>query len=93
MSLISREKLLAHYAWWGDTEERRLFDEIIDQQPTVDAEPVVRCKDCKWWKTGYFWNGTERKVCAIEPYEPCRNPNDYCSRGERKDGADDGEIY
>lgn len=57
--------------------------------PTVDAVPVVRCKDCKWWKTNYSWNGKEHKVCVIEPYEPVRKPEDYCSRGERKD--DDNE--
>lgn len=22
---------------------------MIDNAPTIDAEPVVRCKDCKWW--------------------------------------------
>lgn len=21
----------------------------IDNAPTIDAVPVVRCKDCKWW--------------------------------------------
>ena len=46
---------------------------------------LVRCKDCKWWKTNYSWNGKEHKVCVIEPYEPVRKPDDYCSRGERKD--------
>lgn len=53
--------------------------------PTVDAVPVVRCKDCRWWKTNYRWNGKEVRVCVIEPYEPCRKPDDYCSRGERRE--------
>ena len=22
---------------------------MIDEQPTIDAVEVVRCKDCKWW--------------------------------------------
>lgn len=25
--------------------------ENIDEQPSVDAEPVIRCKDCVYWKT------------------------------------------
>ena len=53
--------------------------------PTVDAVEVVRCEDCKWWKTNYMWNGSERKVCVIEPYEPVRNKSDYCSKGERRE--------
>ena len=41
MKLIDADKLKAHYAWWGDTEERYTFDTIIDMQPEVDAVPVV----------------------------------------------------
>lgn len=48
--------------------------------PAADVVEVVRCKDCRWW------NGKEARVCVIEPYEPCRKPDDYCSRGERKGG-------
>lgn len=51
--LISAEKLKQHYAWWENgtaemtlAEAKKNFDTIIDVQPTVDAEPVVRCDDC-----------------------------------------------
>ena len=37
--LIDAEKLKKHYAWWEDDERRRLFDQIVDAQPTIDAEP------------------------------------------------------
>lgn len=57
---------------------------------TETVGELVRCKDCKWWKTNYMWDGQERKVCVIEPYEPVRKPDDFCSYGERKDGADNG---
>ena len=58
--------------------------DIVEDTPTVDAVEVVRCKDCKWWKTNYMWNGNECKVCVVEVYEPIRNEDNYCSRGERK---------
>lgn len=32
-------------AWWND-REKVTFDSIIDQQPTVDAVEIVRCRDC-----------------------------------------------
>lgn len=61
-------------------------DRVIWQMPTVDAVPVVRCKDCKYWQDnndGY-------------PHEECRwghgetpDANDFCSYGERKDGDSD----
>ena len=46
---------------------------------------LVRCRDCEWYKTHYSWNGKERKVCGIEPFEPIRQEEDYCSYGERKE--------
>lgn len=52
--------------------------EEIDDMPTVDAIPVVRCKDCKWWKA-------EKEEC-IEWYDSPYAPADgYCFRAERKE--------
>ena len=48
MRLIDADKLKKHYSWWED-ERQKLFDEIIDRQQTVDAVPVVRCRDCMWY--------------------------------------------
>ena len=52
----------------------------------IPQPKIIRCKDCRWYKTNYMWNGTEVKICAKEAYEPSRNADDYCSYGERKDG-------
>ena len=48
--LIDAEKLKKHYAWWDDDERRTLFDQIVDAQPTIDAEPVRHGK----WKQTYL---------------------------------------
>ena len=53
-------------------------DRVIREMPAVDAEVVVRCKGCK------HLFGTLCAVCGLLP----RKPEDFCSRGERKDGAD-----
>ena len=45
----------------------------IADAPTVDAVPVVRCKDCKYFKT---W------LCQNED----NSDNWFCADGERKDG-------
>ena len=58
----------------------------IDEQPTIDAVPVVRCKDCKYYVS--YWDEKE-KFCDIfcdgheEPYPT--KPTDFCSYGERKE--------
>lgn len=52
--------------------------EMIDGAPIVDAVPVVRCKDCKWWVS-------EKNEC-IEWYDNPYAPADgYCNRAERKE--------
>ena len=43
----------------------------IDKAPTIDGVPVVRCKDCKYFKT---------RLCENE-----NNHDDwFCADGERK---------
>jgi len=61
------------------------IDEIINRLKRDDFVQVVRCKDCKWYKTNYSWNGKEHHVCVIEPYEPVRKADDFCSRAERRE--------
>lgn len=50
--------------------------EYAEQLPTVDAEVVVRCKDCRKFKT----YGCRMVASGYD---------DFCSYGERKDGETD----
>ena len=45
---------------------------ILREAPTVDAVPVVRCKNCKYFKT---------PLCQNED----NHDNWFCADGERKD--------
>ena len=65
-------------------EKQGVWKEDIDAMPTVDAVPVIRCRDCKFLRfTGTVWKCQNRLVMML-----CE-PNDYCSRGERKDNETD----
>ena len=44
--LIDADKLKAHYAWWND-ENKEIFDQIVDQMPTVDPVKHGRWIPCK----------------------------------------------
>ena len=58
----------------------KLFENVLREQPTIDAVPVIRCKDCKFLRlTGTVWKCQNRLVMML-----CE-PNDYCSRAERKE--------
>lgn len=50
----------------------------VETTPTVDAVPVVRCRDCKHWK----FDHTCREHSLVSPM----GAEEFCSRGERKEG-------
>lgn len=54
----------------------------LGDMPTIDAVPVVRCKDCAWRGTaGCPYNAFDRRVE--------RPDNGFCSDGERKENKYD----
>ena len=87
MRLIDADALKKHYAWWED-DRQKLFDSIVDSQPTVDAVPVVRCAECKHMGDVYLvslpW--LEQKEHRCRYWEHPTTPDDYCSRAERIEG-------
>ena len=58
--------------------------EWIDKAPTIDAVPVVRCKDCKHCDPET--NHCDHHMGTVAPLR--RKPDDFCSYGERKEGSD-----
>lgn len=61
------------------------IEEAINAAPAADVVPVVRCKDCIHYDLGVclkiYSDGNAQK----DSWQS-RNPNDFCSYGERKDG-------
>ena len=63
------------------------FYDALQDTPTVDAVPVVRCKECKWFadnNDGNWFGCWLFQTIQIIP-EDTPKPDDYCSYGERKD--------
>ena len=57
-----------------------------------DVEVVVRCRDCQHWKptgskAGNSFSDMEY-IGGCEFTNYCRRESDFCSYGERKEGAD-----
>ena len=80
MSLINREALLSYADLWASCGENYTAEDVImmiKTAPTVDAVPVVRCRECK--HLGFCGDATNLEVMGFYG---------YCSRGERKEGAD-----
>lgn len=82
-----------HFIWGIET-----VLEYAESLPTADVAPVVRCRDCKYFmeytmeyaQNAYGADGD----CYIRVMNSCNeqfrscNYDDFCSCGERKDGAE-----
>ena len=72
----------------------RYFDVVFDveEMPTVDAVEVVRCRECQHWKPSGSKAGNSfadmEYIGGCEFTKYCRRESDFCSYGERKEGAD-----
>ena len=59
---------------------------LIADTPTVDAVPVVRCRDCR-----NSYEGIDGRICSYGPCVDCVVPDDFfCSQGERR--AENGKA-
>ena len=68
----------AHCTGWNG-----LID-LIEKAPTVDAVPVVRCRECKHCDPEN--HHCDHHMGTAAPLR--RKPDDFCSYGERKGGTD-----
>ena len=64
------------------------IQQAVDEQPTIDAVPVVRCEDCKYCDTSLVLPiGRKMYTCkeGTHDHQMLLSPNDFCSRGKRSD--------
>ena len=98
MRLIDADAVLVWFAeYWSmqkklgrpSKQQRGIYmamRSMVNSRPTVDAVPVIRCKGCKYYRDGDCWHERENdrwiyyQSIINEP-----NPDDYCSRAERKE--------
>ena len=57
----------------------------IEAAQTIDAVPVVRCRECKY---RFGNNGHSKNGCPIIDTNIWMDDDDFCSYGERKEGAE-----
>ena len=81
---VVRDQGIAHPSAYYLTNYATL---ILREAPTIDAVPVVRCKDCI-----RRYDTDECPMCFLieGKYYEYTNENGFCDRGERKEGADNG---
>ena len=67
---------------WGEA----FIPRLIDEQPTISAVPVVRCRECTHYKICDEWKNGKRMLCEIHhhSYLDHDGDNHFCSWGQRK---------
>ena len=78
---IVRDQGIAHPNAYHLTNYATL---ILREAPTVDAVEVVRCRKCKHCDPENYH--CDHPMGTVAPLR--RKPEDFCSYGERKEGAD-----
>ena len=87
------------------SEAQAIWKKDIDSQPTIDAVPVVRCRECRYAREPNRMDRDERLACegvlgccvGFDHVYPSSDDGlifvdgiGFCSYGERKDGDGDG---
>lgn len=92
--MISRQAAMDTIGEVPDYNDGMVFQALSNAQrnvallSAVDAVPVVRCKDCEYWKTGTGVTLSKRvRVCTYHiGHRYAKRDDDFCSRGKRKGG-------
>ena len=82
MRLIDADALLMFDTWtwfdeWGNFTPA---GNLVKNAPTIDAEPVVRCKDCEYWTKQ---SDSLQGRCALSGGYPTGAW--YCANAERRE--------
>ena len=81
-ALKAQLKKLPMMSNWGEA----FIPRLIDEQPTISAVPVVRCRECIYYKICDEWESGNRMLCEIHhhSYLDHDGDNHFCSWGQRK---------
>ena len=72
--------------WNNDINISITMRQIFDALPTIDAVPVVRCRECKYWRRyTRQWENHCAGECERHRMEGGTYENDFCSYGQRKE--------
>lgn len=93
MKLVDADK--ARECFGGDGVTGAVMQRMFDSLPTIDAVPVVRCRDCKWFN--HYTMECESDDVATDheggaSFSINFGPDDFCSYGQRKEDNLDEAI-
>lgn len=84
-----KERLEDLVNWCQDLRKPGLEQALamLNKEPVADVAPVVRCKGCMHYDMGVCLKIYSDGNVHTEAWQS-RKPEDFCSYGERKEGAE-----
>ena len=84
-------KVIADYYHHRTETQYKALKEAFSRVPTVNAEPIIRCKDCQWYernelKRDYTFDMRYKK-CFCTFWGKYRNNDGFCDNAQREDDA------
>lgn len=73
----------ARECFGGDGVTGAVMQRMFDSLPTIDAVPVVRCREC------IYATRPGDSIVHCDNFERDMMPDDFCSVGERKEATHD----
>ena len=67
--------------WWDNADRDDVAEDLLLKQPTVDAIPVIRCKNCRF-SHAVLVSSSHLYYCRYN--HKTVDEMDYCSKGENK---------
>ena len=87
MRLIDADELIRI---WNGCELTGSITPIVNARPTVDAVPVIRCKDCKLWMKNPYRESSVFGLCfKHKDIAIATDETDWCSWAERRNDETD----
>ena len=82
-ALKAQLKKLPMMSNWGEA----FIPRLIDEQPTISAVPVVRCRECEYYDENGDCISLDLRIGIHSDtinYDFCPDPDFYCAYGRRK---------
>lgn len=79
MAICKKGTDIPNLAWAAITA----IECYVRDMPAAEVAPVVRCKDCQYWKRNAGLTDSPNGHCFEHDIDT--NGRDFCSYGERKD--------
>lgn len=65
---------------YSDTYDKACIIGVLEEQQPIDAVPVVRCKECRWWVERH----PRLEIPWCRQMHLDREADGYCEMGERR---------